>query len=103
MTVSSVITDDTLNKSSLADQQALAKTAFSAMREMAANEGFLADDEIQAEIDAVHSVERYNELAKAERNAAYLRKLERGLAQVQAGHGIVKTMEELKVMESDGR
>ncbi len=48
------------------------------------------------------SAERYSELEKAERNAAYLRKLERGLAQVYAGQGIVKTMEELEAMEEDG-
>ena len=48
------------------------------------------------------SAERYNELEKAERNAAYLRKLERGIIQVRAGHGIVKTMEELEAMEEDG-
>ncbi len=48
------------------------------------------------------SAERYNELEKAERNAAYLKKLERGLAQFHAGHGIVKTMEELEAMEEDG-
>ena len=48
------------------------------------------------------SAERYNELEKAERNAVYLKKLERGLAQVHAGHGIVKTMEELEAMEEDG-
>ena len=49
------------------------------------------------------SAERYNELEKAERNAAYLRKLERGLAQVRAGQGIVKTMDELEAMEDDGQ
>ena len=48
------------------------------------------------------SAERYNELEKAERNAAYLKKLERGIAQVQAGQGIVKTMDELVAMEEDG-
>ena len=48
------------------------------------------------------SAERYNELEKAERNAAYLRKLERGIIQVRAGQGIVKTMEELEAMEEDG-
>lgn len=48
------------------------------------------------------SAERYNELEKAERNAAFLGKLERGLAQVQAGQGIVKTMEELEAMAEDG-
>ena len=39
---------------------------------------------------------------KAERNAAYLGKLERGLEQVRAGFGIVKTMEELEAMAGDG-
>lgn len=48
------------------------------------------------------SAERYNELKKAERNATYLEKLERGLAQVRAGHGIVKTMNELEAMAEDG-
>lgn len=48
------------------------------------------------------SAERYNELEKAERNAAYLRKLERGIAQVRAGQGIVKTMEELEAIADDG-
>ena len=44
------------------------------------------------------SEDRFNELEKAERNAAYLGKLERGLEQVRAGLGIVKTMEELEAM-----
>ena len=48
------------------------------------------------------SEERFNELEKAERNAAYLGKLERGLEQVHAGLGIVKTMEELEAMVGDG-
>lgn len=48
------------------------------------------------------SAERYNELEKAERNAAYLKKLERGISQVHAGQGIVKTMEELEAMAEDG-
>lgn len=48
------------------------------------------------------SAQRYNELEKAERNTAFLGKLERGLAQVQAGHGIVKTMDELEAMAEDG-
>ena len=46
--------------------------------------------------------DRFNELEKAERNAAYLGKLERGLEQVRAGFGIVKTMEELEAMAGDG-
>ena len=51
---------------------------------------------------AIISEERFNELEKAERNAAYLGKLERGLEQVRAGFGIVKTMEELEAMAGDG-
>lgn len=45
------------------------------------------------------SADRYNELEKAERNAAYLSKLNRGLEQVHAGRGITKTMAELEAME----
>lgn len=48
------------------------------------------------------SAERFSELEKAERNAAYLSKLERGLSQVRSGLGIVKTMEDLEAMEEDG-
>ena len=48
------------------------------------------------------SAEGYNEWEKAERNAAFLGKLERGLAQVRAGHGIVNTMDVLKAMAEDG-
>ena len=48
------------------------------------------------------SAERYSELEKAERNVAFLGKLERGLAQVRAGQGIVKTMDELEAMAEDG-
>ena len=41
------------------------------------------------------SAERYNQLEKAERNAEYLKKIDRGLVQVHAGQGIVKTMDEM--------
>lgn len=47
------------------------------------------------------SAKRYSELEKAERNAEYLRKLDRGLAQVHTGQGIVRTMEELEAMAED--
>ena len=47
------------------------------------------------------SEERYSEMEKAERNSMYLRKLDRGLAQVRAGHGIVKSMAELEAMAQD--
>lgn len=50
----------------------------------------------------VISADRFNELEKAERNAAFLEKLERGLANVRAGHGIEKTMDELEAMAEDG-
>ena len=43
--------------------------------------------------------ERYGEKEKAERNSVYLRKLDRGLTQVRAGHGVVKSMTELEAME----
>lgn len=44
---------------------------------------------------------RYEALRKAEGTAAYLRKLESGLAQVHASKGIVKTMDELEAMETN--
>ena len=47
------------------------------------------------------SADRYNEMEKALRNAAYLEKLDRGQQQVRAGLGITKTMEELEAMEGD--
>jgi len=49
------------------------------------------------------SQERYNELEKAERNAAYLNKLERGLEQVQAGYGISKTLDELEALADNAQ
>ncbi len=49
------------------------------------------------------SAERYKELEKAERNAQYLRKLDRGLAQVRAGEGITRSMDELEEMADDGQ
>lgn len=45
------------------------------------------------------SEERYGEKEKAERNSVYLRKLDRSLTQVRAGHGVVKSMAELEAME----
>lgn len=47
------------------------------------------------------SGERYNELEKAERNANFFRKLDRGLSQVHAGQGIVRSMEQLEAMEDE--
>ena len=45
------------------------------------------------------SEEWYGEMEKAERNSVYLRKLDRGLTQVRAGHGVVKSMTKLEAME----
>lgn len=45
------------------------------------------------------SEERYGEKEKTERNSVYLRKLDRGLTQVRAGYGVVKSMAELEAME----
>ena len=47
------------------------------------------------------SQEHCGELEKAERNAAYLEKLARGLDQVRAGHGIAKTMAALEKMAEE--
>ena len=46
------------------------------------------------------STERQEDI-KTQRNTAFLHKLERGLAQVQAGQGIVKTMDELNAMAEE--
>ena len=46
----------------------------------------------------VISEEHFNESETAERNSAYLKKLEQGLEQVRAGYGITKTIEELEAM-----
>ena len=47
------------------------------------------------------SADRYNEMEKAERNAAFLQKLDRGLKQVHAGHGITKSIAELEMMSDE--
>lgn len=47
------------------------------------------------------SAERYNELAKAEKEALFLQKLERGMKQVRAGQGISKSLDELEAMAAD--
>ena len=54
----------------------------------------------------VLSEARYRELEKAERNAAYLHKIEQGWEDIHTGNVIVKTLDELKAaqrkLESDG-
>ena len=47
------------------------------------------------------SEEQYGEMEKAERNSVYLRKLDRGLTQVRAGHGVVKSMTELEAIKQN--
>jgi len=45
------------------------------------------------------SLEEYNALAKAAKNAEYLSMLDRSIAQLESGNIVNKTMEELEGME----
>ena len=45
------------------------------------------------------SLEEYNELTKAAKNAEYLSMLDRSVAQLESGNAIIKTIEELEDME----
>lgn len=47
------------------------------------------------------SLEQYNEVMKALRNAEYLNKIDKSIAQVEDGKVVVKTMEELEEMENE--
>lgn len=47
------------------------------------------------------SLEEWNELQKALHNAEYLGRIDRSIADIKAGRGIVKTMEELEAMENE--
>ena len=47
------------------------------------------------------SEHEYNELQKAKRNAEYLAKLDRSLAQLKNGDVVVKSMEELEQMADE--
>lgn len=47
------------------------------------------------------SEHEYNELQKAKRNAEYLAKLDRSLAQLKNGDVVVKSMEELERMADE--
>ena len=47
------------------------------------------------------SAQRYNQMEKALRNAAYLQKIDRGYQQIRDGHGITMTMQELEAMAGD--
>ena len=45
------------------------------------------------------SLDEYNALTKAAKNAEYLAMLDRSMAQIENGNVITKTMEELEAME----
>lgn len=47
------------------------------------------------------SEKEYNEMAKAKRNAEYLKKLDHSFAQLEQGKTISFSLEELRAMESD--
>ena len=47
------------------------------------------------------SLDEWNRLSKAAVNAAYLARLDRAAADLKAGRGIVKTMEELEALEDE--
>ena len=47
------------------------------------------------------SLDEWNALQKAARNAEYMNKLDRSLADIKAGRVIVKTMDELEAMENE--
>lgn len=47
------------------------------------------------------SLEEWNALQKAARNAEYLYKLSRSIEDLKAGRVVVKTMEELEAMENE--
>lgn len=47
------------------------------------------------------SLDEWNALQKAARNAEYLGKIERAFSEIKAGRGIVKSMEELEEMENE--
>ena len=47
------------------------------------------------------SLDEWNSLQKAARNAEYLGKLDRAIADIKAGRGVVKSIEELEAMENE--
>lgn len=47
------------------------------------------------------SLEEWNALQKAARNTEYLGKLDRSIADIKFGRGVVKSMEELEAMENE--
>lgn len=47
------------------------------------------------------SLDEWNALQKAARNAEYLGKLDRAIADIKAGRGVVRFMEDLEAMENE--
>lgn len=47
------------------------------------------------------SLNEWNELQRAQRNAEYLGRLNRSIADIRSGNGIVKTMDELEAMANE--
>ncbi len=47
------------------------------------------------------SLEEYNAIMKAARNAAYLDMVDRSVAQLESGKTVTKTMADLEAMESE--
>lgn len=45
------------------------------------------------------SIEEYNALVKAAKNAAYLERIDKAMAQIESGNVVIKTMDELEAME----
>ena len=47
------------------------------------------------------SLEQYNEYLRMEKNAKYLKKIDKSMKQVEEGKVVIKTMEELEAMENE--
>ena len=47
------------------------------------------------------SLDEWNALCKAARNAEYLGKIERAIADLDTGRGVTKTIDELEAMENE--
>ena len=47
------------------------------------------------------SLEQYNEYLRLEKNAKYLKKIDKSMKQIEEGKVVVKTMEELEAMEDE--
>ena len=47
------------------------------------------------------SLEQYNEYLRMEKNAKYLKKIDKSMKQIEEGKVVAKTMEELEAMENE--